>query len=397
MNLPKSVRRWAFYSFANHSYQAVYVAFLLPIFFSTTLAKTGLPLSAWGLAAGASTLLGVSLAIVLGKYSDRHSKFEAYKWSMILTAVGMFGMAFAAAYFQPFLYWSFIVTNAIFIWSLALYDSILPHVSDSSTVYEYGGFAWGFGYVGGIASLLVALILQRIAGDYSFWVFLSVPVFYVLFSFYSIVGLREVSFHEPQKSHNGPILSRKRKGILFLGYWLISECVTVIALFAATYLSGERHFSLIQVGIAFILIEAIGFPATWYGGRLTKKYSSLNLLGVTIVAWGVTLLSLAVFNIGWVGIAFFVVIMGLVYGNSQSYLRSQYATVIDRSESGFQFGVYSFISEAAVIIGPVIYGYASDQLHSQKIPLVGLFVLMAIGYGLVWAVMRNIKPSRQSI
>ncbi len=387
--MPQNVRRWAFYSFANHSYQTVYVAFLLPIFFSTTLAKTGLPLSAWGFATGMSTVFGILLAVILGKYSDRHSKLGAYRWSIILTTVGMFGMALAAAYFQPFLYGLFILTNAIFIWSLALYDSILPHVSDSSTVYEYGGFAWGFGYLGGIAGLIVALILQRLTGDYSVWVFLSVPIFYVLFSLYSISGIKEIPFHVPQKNDDRPVLSKEKKGILLLGYWLISECVTVIGLFAATYLAGEKHFSVIQVGMAFIVIDAIGFPATWYGGKLVKRYGSLCLLGLTVLAWGVALCSLVVLQWGWIGIGIAIVIMGLVYGNSQSYLRSQYATVIDKSESGFQFGLYSFVSEAAAIIGPVMYGYASDQLHSQKLPLLGLFVLMAVGYGLVRMVMKK--------
>src|SRR6185369_3213697 len=110
-------------------------------------------------------------------------------------------------------------------------------------------------------------------------------------------------------------------------------------------------------------------PATWNGGVLTKKYNSLKLLGITIILWGIALIAFVVLHIGILGIALAIIILGLVYGNSQSYLRSQYATVISTNESGFQFGLYSFVSEAAVIVGPVIYGYASDKLHSQKLPL----------------------------
>lgn len=410
MSLTKNVRRWAFYGFANHSYQVVYVAFILPIFFSNFFVRYSIGLSAWGVATGVSTVLGIILALFFGKYADKNNKHTVYAWSIFITAFSMYAMAVASMYSILVLYFLFIITNALFIWSLALYDSILPHVSDTSTVYEYGGFAWGFGYLGGIVSLILALIFQYFFGTYSFIVFLSVPVFYILFSMYSLAGLKNVSFNSEnvtQTEQLGKIqstresvaptqaLSIQNKIVLFVGYWLISECVTVIGLFAATYLSGEMHFSTLQVGIAFLGLQLIAFPSTWYGGKLARKYNTLYLLGGTILGWGLALTILVFFHLGFVGLGIAIFLMGLVYGNSQSYLRSQYATLIKKSESGFQFGIYSFVSEAAVIVGPIVYGIASDRLHSQKLPLIGLFVLMVTGFYLVWIITRNLKSIKQ--
>ncbi len=397
MSLSTHVKRWAYYGFANHSYQVVYVAFILPIFFAGAFARYHFALSAWGFATGVSTILGVVLAIVLGNYADKTDKLRVYKISIILTCVGMCAMAFSTR-LPLAMYILFIITNALFIWSLALYDSILPHVSDWSTVYEYGGFSWGFGYVGGIASLIIALILQYFTGAYSMWVFLSVPAFYIIFSIYSLSGLESISFNEPLRPSlsekrsaeleypNTPILSVSRKVILFIGYWLISECVTVILIFDATYLSGEMHFSALKVGVVFLFVQLIGFPATWYGGRLERRFSGLTLLGVTILLWGIAIGLVTVFNVGVFGLIVALCLMGLSIGNTQSYMRSQFATFVPKKESGLQFGVYSFVSEAAVIVGPVIYGFASDTLNSQKLPLIGLFVLMLVGYALVWKI-----------
>ena len=365
--LPKSVKRWSFYNFANHSYQLVYVAFLLPVFFAEVLIVKGYSLTAWGVANGISTAIGVIIAVIIGRYSDRRdNKLRVFQWSIALSFSGMLALSFSAPYFPSLFYLIFIATNAVFIWSVSLSDSILPHVSDSKTAYAYGGFAWGFGYIGGVVSLVLAIALQFLTGSYSLWVFISVPVFYLLFSWYSVAGLKEIQFKTVVPAREKTKISKSQRGALFVGYWLMSEGITVISLFAAIYFSKELGFSAIQVGLLFLTIDLIAFPATWFGGRLAQQYDCLKLLGYTIILWGISLTIFSFPHVSWLWLGTAVLLIGLAYGNSQSYLRSQYSTFVDRSESGFQFGMYAILSEVAVTVGPVVYGYASDQLHSQK-------------------------------
>jgi len=84
-----------------------------------------------------------------------------------------------------------------------------------------------------------------------------------------------------------------------------------------------------------------------------------------------------------------VILTGLVIGNSQSYLRAQYADVTFRWHSGRDYGIYAIASEVSVIIGPVLYGWGSDRLHSQRIPLITLAAAMLIGYAIVRQVLRR--------
>lgn len=395
-SLPKSVKRWSFYNFANHGYQTVYVAFLLPVFFSEILITKGYSLAAWGIANGVSTAIGVIAAVIIGRYSDQHDKLKTFRLSIALSFLGMLILSFSALYFPSLFYLFFIATNAIFIWSVSLSDSILPHISNNQTAYEYGGFAWGMGYAGGIASLIIAIALQYIAGNYSLLVFISVPIFYLIFSWYSVAGLKEIQFKTPAPIQEKTIISRKQKGVLLLGYWLISESITIIGLFAAIYFSKELKLSAMQIGLLFIVIDLIAFPATWFGGRLAHKYNSLKLLGYALLLWGIALIIFILPHVGWLWIGIAVILIGLAYGNSQSYLRSQYSTIIKRSESGFQFGIYSILSEAAVTIGPIIYGFASDRLHSQKMPMLFLIICLVLGYWLVWKIIRSIEIVKQN-
>ncbi|MDP2642943.1 MAG: MFS transporter [Candidatus Peregrinibacteria bacterium] len=391
MKFPKSVMRWAYYDFANSAYYLIYPSFLLPVFFSTVLLTHGYSLSAWGFANAVATLIGVLLAVFIGKFSDKTSKFHSFKWSIIISFFGMVALSFAVKYALGYVYSLYIFTHAIFILALSLADSILPHVSTKENSYEYGGFAWGFGYVGGIFALIIAVIFQKLTGDdYSPIVFLSTAIFYIIFSAYSLHGLKGVQLNEAPPLVKKVSISKFNKFLLFLGYWFISEGVTVIFLFMGIYLSKEFGFSNMKIGACLLLVQLIGFPATWYGGYLTKKFSVITLLGWTILLWGISIFFLVV-NVGMIGLAILIFTGALAIGNSQSYLRSQYSNIIEPSESGFQFGLFSIVSKAAVFIGPILYGYGSDYFNSQKIPLIILYITMVIGFVLIWRAVRRIS------
>jgi len=391
MKFPKSILRWAYYDFANSAYFLIYPSFLLPVFFSTVLLNHGYSLSAWGFANAVSTISGVILAILVGKFSDKTSKFHTFKWSVIISFFGMVALSLSVKYALEYVYALYIFTNAVFILSLSLSDSVLPHVSTKENAYEYSGFAWGFGYVGGILALVIAIILQKITGDdYSPIVFLSTAIFYIIFSMYSLSGLKDVQLNEQPPIVKDMKISKLNKFLLFFGYWFISEGITVMLLFFTIYLSQEFGFSNMQIGVAILVVQLIAFPATWYGGYLTRKFDVLNLLGFTILLWGIAIFFLVV-NVGIIGLIIFLIAGSLAIGNTQSYLRSQYSNIIERSESGFQFGLFSIVSEAAVFVGPIIYGYGSDYFKSQKIPLVILYITMMIGFILIWKSVKKIR------
>jgi MFS-type transporter involved in bile tolerance (Atg22 family) len=208
-------------------------------------------------------------------------------------------------------------------------------------------------------------------------------------------GLKNLNLNEPKsEKRKDVIISKQQKAALLFGYWLISECITVIILFYSIYAAKELGLSSFLIGITLLIVQLIGFPATYYGGKLATTVSALRLLGLSVILWGV-IIGLLVLNFGVLGLIAIVILTGLVIGNSQSFLRAQYSTIIDKSEAGFQFGIYSFISQAAVFIGPVIYGVASDYLNSQRKPLIALFILMALGYGLIWKTLNEMAPIQQ--
>jgi MFS-type transporter involved in bile tolerance (Atg22 family) len=53
------------------------------------------------------------------------------------------------------------------------------------------------------------------------------------------------------------------------------------------------------------------------------------------------------------------------------------------------------VSQAASSVGPVLYGFMSDGLGSQKVPLLVFLGVMVIGYGVVWKVTNRWKGAEQ--
>ena len=392
MSISKSVWHWAWYDFANSSYILVFGALLLPVYFAKVLIQQGYALSAWGTANALATIIGVCLAIIIGRYSDKTNKWRLFRGTVICAFLGMILLSFAVKFLPAAVYWLFVLTQAIFILSLSLSDSMLPWLATKNESYAASGFAWGFGYLGGIASLLIVMALQKSLGDeYHPIVFLSTALFFIIFSWYAWRGLKP-SFEStvetiPEKTIEQSISPKEKIGLL-AGYWLISEGITVVLLFFTIYLGTELHFSAAKIGVVILLAQILAFPATWYGGKLAQKYSILTLLGATIVCWGFTIAAM-VLHTGFISLAVFIIAGSLAIGNSQSYLRGQYATLIKRKESGFQYGLYTIVAEASVFVGPVIYGWASDRLNSQKIPLVILYATMVVGYALVYFITKK--------
>lgn len=389
-SLPESVRGWAFYDFANSSYVLVFQSFLLPVYFSTILLSQGSTLSAWGLANALSTAFGIILSINAGRFADKTNRLRIFKYLIGSSFIGMICVALSISFVPAILFWLFILTNGLFIASIAISDSVLPHISNNENSYEYSGFAWGFGYLGGIVSLIVVIILQHLTSEYSFWVFSSVALFYILFAMRAVKKLSNVQLNpDPIIDQTKNILTTKERNILFVGYWLVSECITVIILFFSIFASKEIGLSNTVIGALLLLVQLIGFPATYFGGRLTLKKKPIQLLGITMIIWGILICMLVLFK-NIIALVIVTILAGLVIGNSQSYIRAQYSTLIKKSESGLRFGFYSFISQASVVIGPLLYGFASDRLHSQKIPIIILFVLMIIGYYLIQKATKNV-------
>lgn len=398
----KTTRSWAWYDFANSSYVLIFQSFLLPVFFSEVLQAQGVGLSSWGLVNGISTFLGVALALIVGDYSDRNERLRVLNRLIVLAFVGMSVLSWAITSAQSFVPYLFILTNAFFIASTSISDSILAFIADSkNSTIKASGFGWGFGYIGGIICLLIVLVVQKVFGDYSFLAFFSVAIFYAVFSYVCVSQLKGLDLNKGEGNTTGDTTRRivpRNSKILLVGFWLIAESITVTILFYSIYASSELKIKSQDIAVTLLIIQFVGFFATWLGGSLPQisKRAVLQqptfLLGVTIVIWVVLIAYLSLFARSLVDLYIVAIMTGLVIGNTQSFIRSIYALSIERQHAGRQFGIFAVITQAAALVGTWAYGAAAEA-YGQRMPMLFIAAAMIVGYLLVkWSLPNKSTP-----
>lgn len=393
----KLLKSWAYYDFANSSYVLIFQSFLLPVFFITILQNNyGYSNLSWGLANGISTFLGVILAIFGGQYADKNERIKVFRLLVTLTFLSIVVFSFSIAYVPVFSFYLFILCNTFFIATIAMSDSLLKFVSKESNLNEYSGFAWGWGYIGGIICLLIVMLLQKYTGEFSLPVFLSVALFYIVFSNLAIRGIlnnsEKIEFNPKKTATSLVNIPLSSKLLLLVGYWLISESITVIILFYSIYASQELKLSTQIIGVTLLCVQLIGFFSTWYGGRIADNKGTIKVLGISILIWIIIIILLITTN-DFISLSIIVILTGLVIGNSQSLLRAQFTSFVEKYNIGFNFGLFALATQAAVIVGPILHGFLSDKFDSQKKPMILLIIFLVIGYGLVSIVSGRIKKN----
>ncbi len=390
----KNIKHWAFYDFANSSYVLIFQSFLIPLLFSKLLIDQGYDKLSWGLANGLSTLLGVILSIIIGRFADIKDRLNTFKYIVFITFVFIMLFSISISCFPKITFHLFIITNSLFITSIALSDSLLAFLSADKTKNEYSGSAWGFGYLGGIICLIFVMGLQKVTSEFSPFVFAFVGVFYLIFSIYALKGLQtdnsHVSFNTNEEKSIESKVGKSDLFKLLIGYWLIAEAITVYILFYSYYANEEVKMSTMEVSISLIIVQFVAIFSTWYGGKLADRYSSIKLLGYSIIIWFL-IVTLMVFFPFKVVILLVVLLTGLVIGNSQSFLRAQFSSLVDKNRAGQQFGLYAVATQASVIVGPILHGYLSDKFNSQKIPLFILCLTMVVGFIIIRQVSKKYK------
>ncbi len=393
----KLLKSWAYYDFANSSYVLIFQSFLLPVFFITILQNNyGYSNLSWGLANGISTFLGVILAIFGGQYADKNERIKVFRLLVTLTFLSIVVFSFSIAYVPVFSFYLFILCNTFFIATIAMSDSLLKFVSKESNLNEYSGFAWGWGYIGGIICLLIVMLLQKYTGEFSLPVFLSVALFYIVFSNLAIRGIlnnsEKIEFNPKKTATSLVNIPLSSKLLLLVGYWLISESITVIILFYSIYAPQELKLSTQIIGVTLLCVQLIGFFSTWYGGRIADNKGTIKVLGISILIWIIIIILLITTN-DFISLSIIVILTGLVIGNSQSLLRAQFTSFVEKYNIGFNFGLFALATQAAVIVGPILHGFLSDKFDSQKKPMILLIIFLVIGYGLVSIVSGRIKKN----
>ena len=419
---------WWFFDWASQPYNTLLITFIFAPYMTELLGSGTAAQTVWGYGIGATGLIIAILAPLLGAVADKAGGRMRFIWAfsamyvtgawllwyaapgdfnlwlvMLAFGLGMIGMEFAT-----------IFTNAM-----------LPDLGPPEQIGRISGSGWGFGYLGGMAALIVMLTLLAENGEGHTLIGIApilgldaaaregtravgpfTAIWYALFMVPFFLWVREVPRPGmvgigaamrgawPELRETLRHLPKDRSLFAFLfASMFYRDALNGIYYFGGIYAAGMLGWSVVSIGIFGILGTITGATFAWLGGKADdwlgpKPVILFTVAVLTLVAMGVVFVSrTSVFGIAVAAesrlpdIVFFVIggLIGAAGGAMQSASRSMMVRQADPAKLTESFGLYALTGKATSFIAPLSIGVATQISGNQQIGIAPLVVLFLTG------------------
>ena len=388
MKMNKNIFGWIFYDFANSSFTTIIVTVVYSVYFKNVVVGNGEYATAlWGWAVSISMVLVAVSSPILGAVADYSRAKKRFLFINCYLCVIFTSLLYFVGEGDVFLGMTFfVIANYGFNCGNVFYNAFLPEISNKSNIGKISGFGWGVGYLGGLASLFLALGLLKI--DVRL-VFPMVGAFFGLLSIVTFVLLKEVKM--PSKRTNyiktatrrlshtfANIRSYKNLLKFLISYLIYNDGIIVVIAFASIYGATQFGLSSSQLIYYFILVQLTSMLGAWGFGYVLDKVGAKRTILTTLFIWSVVVL--------W---AFFCesaseyylvgLLAGIAIGSSQSSSRVMLARLTPKKRVSEFFGFYSFTGKLTSILGPVVYGQIAYLTGSQRYSILSVLCFFVVG------------------
>ncbi|MGD2114076.1 MAG: MFS transporter [Acidobacteriota bacterium] len=401
---------WSLFDWANSAFPTVIQTFVFAAYFTRQVAESQTAGSAaWGTAIGVA---GAFIALggpILGAIADQGARRKP--WIAVLS--GACVVATACLWFVepggPVLPALVLLAVGVVTFELAcvFYNAMLPELA-GTRIGRWSGWAWGLGYAGGLASLVVCLFaLVRPEGawlgldageaEHVRATFLLVALWFALFSLplflvtpdrarpagagagRPVGAVRAVRDGLAQLVRTLREIRRHGAIVRFLvARMLYIDGLATLFSFGGVYAAGTFDMTEQEVlgfGIALNVTAGLGAALfAWLDDHLGSKGTILMALA-GLLATGVPILLVETETLFWVlGVA-----LGTFVGPAQAASRSYLAHVAPPDLRTQMFGLYALSGKATAFAGPLLVGWITVAAGSQRVGMSVIMVFLALG------------------
>lgn len=414
---------WSLYDWATSAYAALIQTFLFPAYFARAIAPDAATGTAWwGQTMGVAGLFIAMLAPLMGAVADRGGHRRAFL--VLLTLVNVLATA-ALWTVRPeadFALRALLLAGlgtVVLELAFVFYNAQLADLAAPARIGRWSGWAWGLGYVGGLACLLVALFgfvqadpppfgLDPAQAEPVRATFLLTAAWTALFALPLLLTVRDparvvapsnqsllrVAFGDLVVSlrrllRDGPLLR------FFLGRLLLIDGLTTVFAFGGLFAAGTFGFDERQVLLFAIVLNltsavgAVGFA--WFDDRFGAKSTMVwSLVGLLLTGAALLVAPNAPAFWCWGGL------LGLFVGPAQAASRSYLAHMAPVAQRNELFGLMAFSGKATTFMGPFLVGGLTAASGSQRLGLSVVLVMFAGALFLTLGITpdRAARPSR---
>lgn len=396
---------WTLYDWANSSFAAVIQTFVFAAYFVGSVAPNeAVGSAAWGTITGLSAFVVAILSPIFGAIADQGGGRKL--WLFVFTTLCIIPTA---------LLW-FIQPSPEYMWpalwcvgigaigaegAYIFYNAMLPELAPPTQLGRWSGLGWGMGYAGGMAALILSLLL--FVSTTSPWIqldpknaepvratFILTALWYALFALPLFLftpreastgknkiqaakdGLRQLLATFKEIGHYKTIVKFLIAKMLY-----IDGLATLFAfggIYAATVFGMEQQ-EVLQFGIAMNLTAGAGAVAlAFLDDRLgSKKVILLSLLGLIIPGTAAILVT-SKWQFWVLGL-----LMCVFVGPVQSSSRALMARLAPAHMRREMFGFYMLSGKATAFFGPLLYGWVAYMTGSLRWGMSTIILLFILG------------------
>ena len=374
----REVFGWAMYDFANSGYTTVVLTAVFNAYFVGVAAdNASWATLAWTLALGLSSLVVMVSMPAIGAYADLHaakkrllaiSTIGCVAATLVLAGVGQGDIALAFV--------AIVVSNIFYAYGESLTAAFLPELAKREAMGRVSGWGWSFGYFGGMLSLGLSLgcVLWAKSEDIPATEFVPVTMIitaavYGIASLLTFALLPERAVAQVGVSTQGGyresmerLAQTWRMSRAYADFSWLLACgaayqagISVVIALAAVYAEQVLGFKQTDTMMLIFLVNIAAALGAFVFGAYQDRIGHKPALAVTLAGWILMTLLAALAQgpaLFWVA----AVIAGLCMGSSQSAGRAMAGVFAPPSRLAEFFGLWTFATRLAAIVGPVTYG-----------------------------------------
>ncbi|MAI83521.1 MAG: hypothetical protein CMM91_01110 [Rickettsiales bacterium] len=397
MNRTKS---WYLFDFGLSSYPTIILTFFYGSFFVNYIADDSTVGSYyWGFTVSISgfvTIIIFSLIFFFSKINKISNTF--FHFSLIILISSSFSLCFFDRGVSLMIPLFFIFISFIFFEILTLfYNFTLTKVSNIKNIGRISNKGWSFGYLGGLISLAIVLLIVEFFPTFFFLnnsskIFLLVgPIvsIWILFFCYPLIfSFKKENFEILKKQQiDTHIFNNQSLKYFIICYLVYNSGVVSLFYFAGIYASNIHHLKEPDILLLGILINLFGIMGCISFSFIDDKIGSYRSIFLCLLfLFGFTILmflnsSKIIFWFSALAIGFFI---GPIQASSRSFL----SNLINSNEQISIFALYSILGNINSLIGPffisqVIYWTGSFRFGMFMIPTYFFLGLSLMYYLLV--------------
>lgn len=394
--------RWALYDWANSAFATVVIAAFFPVFFKTVAAanlSSGDATFWLGMGNAGASLVVFILAPILGGLVD----YAGHKQAGLIISTCISIAATVGLFWVGVGQWQlalacFVIALIGYFSAMVCYDSLLVEVCVPSQLARVSARGYALGYLGGGLLLAFDVLLivepQRfgLAGPIAAirWSFLSVAVWWLLFSLPLWLGVRERTPRERLPLGRAAGCSTRELAAtawaiagqpviwrFLVAYWLYIDAVHTVIRMAVDF-GLSLGFARDDLLMAILLAQFVGFPAALFFGWLATRWRLKASIFIGLAVYALVAIWSYFLDAIW---QFYVMaaLIGLVQGGVQALSRAFFAHIIPAEQSGRYFGVYNMLGKFSAVIGPALVGITVAVSGNARFSIISVVVLLIAG------------------